>query len=98
MSRFVDLARLSIAYPHPCDQSRPLIFIFDTVHILKCICNNRLNLKSFDKSFVLPQFQFGDICTKPCFGEYALASFNALKQLHNAECDSLYQFAYELLY
>jgi len=98
MSFFADPARLSIAYPHPCDQSRPLFFIFDTVHILKCIRNNWLNLKSSDKTFVFPQFNFGDIMTMPSTKEYALASFNSLKQLHNAECDSLSKFAYKLSY
>ena len=96
MSLFVDPPKLSITYPHPCDQSRPLFFLFDSVHILKCIRNNWLNLKSSDKCFAFPHFEFGNITTKPCIG-FALASFNSLKQLHNAECNSLVKFAYKLL-
>ena len=30
--------------------------------------------------------------------EYVLASFNSLKLLHNAKCDSLIKFTYELSY
>ena len=79
ISRFGDPARLSITYPHPCDQSGPLFFLFDSVYILKCICNNWLNLKSFDKSFVFPRFDFADITTMPRAEEYVLASFKPLK-------------------
>ena len=73
-------------------------FLFDSVHILKCIRNNWLNLKSFNKSFVFPRFDFADITTMPRAEEYMLASFNSLKLLHNAECNSLIKFAYKLSY
>ena len=92
MSHFAVPSKLSIAYPHPYNK-RPLFFIFDSVHILKCIRNNRLNLKSYDKCFALPHFQLDDISTKPQITRHAIASFNSLKQLHNAECDSLIKFA-----
>ena len=91
----MDPPKLSITYPHPFDQSRPLFFLFNSVHILKCIRNNWLNLKSSDKCFAFPHFEFGNITTKPCIG-FALASFNSLKQLHNAECNSLVKLAYKL--
>ena len=97
MSQFAVPSKLSIAYPHPCDQKRPLFFVFDSVHILKCIRNNWLNLKSHDKCFAFPHFQFGDISTKSSTS-YALASFSSLVQLHNTKCDSLIKFAYKLSY
>ena len=68
------------------------------MHILKCIRNNWLNLKSYFKCFALPHFQLDDISTKPSITRHAIASFNSLKQLHNAECDSLIKFAYRLSY
>lgn len=40
MSFFAYPPKLSIVYRHPLDSSRPLFFILDTVHILKCIRNN----------------------------------------------------------
>ena len=97
MSQFAVPSKLSIAYPHRCDQKRPLFFVFDSVYILKCIRNNWLNLKSHDKSFAFPHFQFGDISTKSSTS-YALASFSSLVHLHNTECDSLIKFAYKLSY
>ena len=98
MSQFAVPSKLSIAYPHPYDIKRPLFFIFDSVQILKCIRNNWLNLKSYDKCFALPHFQSDDMSTKPSITRHAIASFNSLKQLHNAECDSLIKFAYRLSY
>ena len=80
MSRLADLARLFIAYPHPCFQSRPMFFLFDSVHILKCIRNNWLNLRSFDKSFVFPRFDFADITTMPRAEEYVLEFHLSLSQ------------------
>ena len=98
MSQFAVLSKLSIAYPHPYDIKRPLFFIFDSVQILKCIRNNWLNLNSYDKCFALPHFQSDDMSTKPSITRHVIASFNSLKQLHNAECDSLIKFAYRLSY
>ena len=40
MSKFVSPPKLSIVYPHPSNQIRPLFFLFDTVHLLKCVWNN----------------------------------------------------------
>lgn len=40
--------------PHPCDSSMPLFFLFDSVHLLKCIRNNWLNQKNPIQSFVIP--------------------------------------------
>ena len=85
---------MSIVYPHPCDIDRPLFFMFDSVHILKCVRNNWLNPKSNDKSIVYPFFEFDDIKTEGLSDN--IASFNSLKQLHAVENGSLVKFAYRL--
>ena len=85
---------MSIVYPHPCDIDRPLFFMFDSVHILKCVRNNWLNQKSNDKLIVYPFFEFDDIKTEGLSDNNA--SFNSLKQLHAVENGSLVKFAYRL--
>ncbi|KAH9376237.1 hypothetical protein HPB48_014404 [Haemaphysalis longicornis] len=46
MSLFAESPHLSIVHPHPADKSRPLFYIVDPVHILKCIRNNWINQKN----------------------------------------------------
>lgn len=43
MSLFSSAPRLKIVYQHPADQSRPLFFVVDPVHLLKHVRNNWLN-------------------------------------------------------
>ena len=74
ISKFVSSPKLSIAYPHPSNQIRPLFFLFDTVHFLKCVRNNWLNIKSVGKCISFPHFAFGNISTTPIFTEFAMAS------------------------
>ena len=85
---------MSSVYQHPCDIDRPLFFMFDSVHILKCVRNNWINQKSNDRSIVYPFFEFNDIKTK-AFSDN-IASFNSLKQLHAVENGSLVKCAYRL--
>jgi len=54
MPFFAEPHQLSFVYPHPCDVSRPLFFLFDSVHLLKCIRNNWINAKSTEKCMVYP--------------------------------------------
>ena len=61
MSSFASPPQLSIAYPHPCNPIRPLFYILDSVHILKCIRNNWFNQKLDRKCFKFPPFKFGNI-------------------------------------
>ena len=42
---------------HPCNPERSLIFFFDIVHIIKCIRNNWLNLKDYERTFIFPKFE-----------------------------------------
>ena len=97
MSYFVTPQKLSIVYPHPCNHTRPLFFLFDTVHLLKCLRNNWVNIKSAEKCFAFPRFAFDNIVTSAA-EESAFASFCSLKYLHTAECNSIVKFAYKLSY
>ena len=96
MTKFVSPPKLSIVYLHPSNQIRPLFFFFDTVHLLKCVRNNWLNIKSAGKCISFPYFAFRNISTTPISTEFPMASFASLKYLHDAECDSLVKFAYKL--
>ena len=41
--------------------------LFDTVHILKCVRNNLINLKDTAKEFVFPDFGDSNVIRKACF-------------------------------
>lgn len=59
MSNFSQNKKLSIVYPHPVDKSRPLFFLYDSVHLLKCIFCNWLNSKP-DQNLTYPDFKTGE--------------------------------------
>ena len=42
---------------HPCNPERSRILFFDIVHIIKCIRNNWLNLKDYERTFIFPKFE-----------------------------------------
>ena len=93
MALFETTPKLSIVYRHPMDSSRPLFFILDAVHILKCIRNNWINQKTSGTSIRFPPFCFNDIS---CKNSPSTASFESLQLLHSLECDLLIKFAYKL--
>jgi len=37
---------------HPCDPSRKLFFLFDSVHLMKCVRNNWLNQKDPNQTHI----------------------------------------------
>lgn len=86
MNNFSPHKKLSIVYPHPVDKFRPLFFLFDSVHLLKCIRNNWLNSKP-DQTLYYPHFQSS---------EKRVASFRSLKKLHELENSQLLKFGYTL--
>lgn len=86
MSRFSKDNKLSIVYPHSVDNKRPLFYLFDSVHLLKCIRNNWLNSKP-DQPLTFPDFETGT---------EKLANFQALKRLHELEYDKLLKYGYSL--
>ncbi|XP_049767201.1 uncharacterized protein LOC126100618 [Schistocerca cancellata] len=91
MALFSSPPKLSIVYPHPANPTKPLFFIIDSVHILKCICNNRVNQKDSQVLLKYPQF---DGSSDDC--QVLMASFEALRQLHKIECNGLLKHSYGL--
>ena len=95
MSYFASPPQRSIVYPHPSDNSRPLFFILDSVHILKCIRNNWLNQKTENRCINFPSFQYDNINSTNT-SDLAFASFDSLKQLHHMEAQNTLKFSYKL--
>ena len=93
---FAQPPALQTRNPHPVDATRPLFFLFDSVHILKCIRNNGLNFKNAGKCFIYPQFSFMDICSTVTQPGLIKASFDALRRIQNLESDELVKFSYRL--
>jgi len=105
MSFFAEPHQLSFVYPHPCDLSRPLFFLFDSVHLLKCIRNNWINVKSTGKCMMYPCVKSEKVGSDHCDitrleltspVSIVESSFNALHHIHQLECDSFVRFAYKL--
>lgn len=81
---------LNIVYPHPVDPSRPLFYVTDSVHILKCVRNNCLNQKNTGRCF------FPDIQSIYDKVHVSGASFDVLCKLHASEEENLSKYAYGL--
>ncbi|KAJ3661688.1 hypothetical protein Zmor_006075 [Zophobas morio] len=92
MSFFTEPPSITNCYPHPMNSARPLFFLIDPVHILKCIRNNWLNVKP-DQNIMYPNFLTDSNSTNEIF---KIASFNALKQLHALEYEKLLKYGYTL--
>lgn len=76
---------------NPFDNKYKLFFLFDTVHIIKCIRNNWLNVKSPIQTFVFPPFN------KEHTNENVhKAPLQALKTLHDLEKNLLIKYAPDL--
>ncbi|XP_042146182.1 uncharacterized protein LOC121835767, partial [Ixodes scapularis] len=79
-----------IVYPHPSDPPRPLFFVIDPVHILKCIRNNWLNQQDDKVCFYYPEFE-----SEPTRQRRRLrASFETIRDAHNLECEQVLRFGY----
>ncbi|XP_037518749.2 uncharacterized protein LOC119395817 [Rhipicephalus sanguineus] len=88
MSFFAKPASVSIVYQHPADSSRPLFFVVDPVHILKCIRNNWLNQRNIGKCMYFPEPKSNEAEPK-----ILTASFKVLCELHEAEKHELLKLA-----
>jgi len=74
---------------HPCATHRKLFFLFDSVHLLKCIRNNWLGQSDADNMFVFPDIEDRSICK---------ASLSHLRQLYASEKDQYIKLAPGLSY
>lgn len=88
LSYFANPPQSSIVYPNPSEKNRPLFVINDTVHILKCIRNNWINLKNDNLTFSFPDFENLDITR--------YASFKAVRDLYDVESQKLIKYGYGL--
>ena len=52
---------------NPYKTSNKIFMLFDTVHLLKCLRNNWINLKDTAKEFVFPDFSDSNVISKACF-------------------------------
>lgn len=82
---------LQVSITHPLDPQRLLFFIFDVVHILKCIRNNWISKRTHKCQFLFPDI---DIMTKTLF----IADFQHLESLYDFEKKSLVKLAHQLSY
>lgn len=75
---------LQLSIPHPLSPNEKLFFLFDTVHIFKCIRNNWLCQKDNMKTFAIPAC---DDTGLPIGGDddVLYASFGHLRLLHDHE-------------
>lgn len=88
ISFFAKPASLRIVYQPPADPSRPLFFLVDPLHLLKCIRNNWLNHRNSGKCMYFPDPESTD--AKP---KILTASFKVLCQLHETEKNELLKIA-----
>lgn len=87
MSLFACPSQVSIVYPHPVTPGKPLFFVLDPVHILKCIRNNWINQKNHAQCMFYPNF---DKVHENI--EIKTASFGTLKKLRELEQGDLLKY------
>lgn len=88
VSLFSSPSKLCIRYENPACPERYFYYLFDSVHILKCLRNIWLNQKNLGTCMFYPNFEtLLPFCT---------ASFQALKKLHEIECNKLLKYGYGL--
>ena len=73
--------------PTPTFPGEKIFLLFDSVHILKCLRNNWLNLKNFLKTFIFPHL---------VSGVTTFASFDHFKTLYNMEMSKIIKLAFHL--
>ena len=75
---------LPVHITNPYNQERPIFLLFDSVHILKCIRNNWINLKNYKKTFSFPDFEDNEKILRASFADletiYLLETSHTLKK------------------
>ncbi|XP_077551220.1 LOW QUALITY PROTEIN: uncharacterized protein LOC144164833 [Haemaphysalis longicornis] len=79
-------------YEHPCDPARPLFFVIDPVHILKCIRNNWLKQSNDQRCFFFPEMDSEHTTER----RMLTASFQTIRDVYNAEVGQLLRHAHTL--
>ncbi|XP_077492101.1 uncharacterized protein LOC144103021 [Amblyomma americanum] len=88
MSLFGAPCKLQSVYPHPADSKRPLFFLVDPVHLIKCVRNNWINQRNAGTCMFFPSPTGPNI--KP---PILTASFKTLRELHSKEQGQLIKSA-----
>ena len=94
---------LKPSIPHPFNSGKRLYFLFDSVHLMKCVRNNWLSQKDCEKTFVCPQFEA--LTSQQCIttgtsieSATIKPSFNHLRKLYHLEQNSIAKLAPALSY
>lgn len=77
--------KLRICVPNPADSTRPLFFMFDSVHILKSIRNNWLNCSNPPLEFTYPVWEDNN--------RFQSANFGHLRKIGEMESSSILKVA-----
>ncbi|KAG0421630.1 hypothetical protein HPB47_014802 [Ixodes persulcatus] len=94
MSQFANHAKLEMVYSHPPGTKRPLFYIADPVHLLKCIRNNWLSQECPGRCFPFPSYESIESVTAAITQQEA--SLDALRELQFHESDQTAKFGYGL--
>lgn len=82
----------AFVYQHPCDPKRPLFFVIDPVHILKCVRNNWIKQRNDQRCFYFPEFEQQTASERRMLS----ASFGTIVDVYNIEVGQLLRHAYTL--
>lgn len=92
LSMFSDPPKLSIVYPNPKDATRSMLYVVDSVHLLKCTRNNCLNKKNPGTNLHFPMLDLSNNSVHPnCIQG---ASFKDLREQHKFEASQLLKYSY----
>lgn len=82
MSQFELPPSNQIVFPHPSEHSRPLFFVIDPVHLLKCVRNNRLHPKNYKYCFYFLEFPTEEAQRQHMCSD----SFQTIRDPYSLEC------------
>ena len=91
-----DPPKVNFLYQHPVNSERPLFFIIDSVHLIKCIGNNGLKQRNLDQCMHYPKFENCFDTRKLILLVIQKASFAAIKKLHEIENGQIVKYGYGL--
>lgn len=95
---FSDNNILEPCITHPLDPARKLFFIFDVVHILKCIRNNWISNRVKNSVLTYPDFEVDFFESEIQNVQLFNASFKLFEELYEKEKNSLVKYGHLLCY